>query len=96
MLKLDGAAEVEEPLPELAAAAPVLLAADPEFETVTPKPVDEPTADPEAPDLVVADTVRVVDALLYCQSEPHNARGKDALTRRHWRRSNQPMIGWKT
>lgn len=73
MLKLDGAAEVEEPLPELAAAAPVLLAADPEFETVTPKPVDEPTADPEAPDLVVADTVRVVDALEEALAEVESA-----------------------
>lgn len=68
MLKFDGVAAAEEPLPELAATAPVLLAADPEFERVTPKPVDEPAAVPEAPAFEVADTVRVADPLLYDQS----------------------------
>ena len=63
MLKLDGVAAADDPLPELAAAAPVLLAADPEFETVTPKPEAVPAALPEAV-VFEAETVRVPDALL--------------------------------
>lgn len=71
LLKLDGAAAVEEPLPELAAAAPVLLAAaDPELETVTPKPVDVPAAVPDAPVLEVAGTVRVAEPLAEALADP--------------------------
>lgn len=78
LLKFDGAAPAEELLPEAAAAPVLLAAADPELETVTPKPVDVPAAVPDAPVLDVAGTVRVAEPLLYYRSEQNNVSGQDA------------------
>ena len=74
MLKPDCVAAVEEPLPVLAGAAPVLMAEDAEFERVTPKPADEPAAVPEAPIFEVTGKASVADPLLHCESEQPKER----------------------
>ena len=87
MLKPDCAPAVEEPLPVLAGAAPVLTAEDAGLERVTPRPADEPAAVPEAPILEVPCKAIVADPRLHCESEHRKECqwGRDALTRR-WKR----------
>ena len=74
MLKPDCAPAVEEPLPVLAGAAPVLTAEDAGLERVTPRPADEPAAVPEAPTFEVPCKASVADPRLHCESEQPTER----------------------